>query len=160
MYDVIEKYYRENFDRLVKRFTKYYNDKSRAEDVVQEAFCRACLYINNYNPEQEFGSWFNTIANNCGKQNTKQEMRHGAVDYEELPEQEAPDEIIPKVIYNQVVERIEKKDGYVRDILRRVFIDNLSIADVMHLTSQSASNVKRIVFEFRKEIRKDFSWSL
>lgn len=159
-YEVVEEHYRANYSRLVKRFTRYYSDKSRAEDVVQEAYARACTYINKFNPAQDFNRWFTTILNNAGKNNSKEELRHGAVDYEELPETAAPEAIIPKVIYNQVVERINSKEESICDILRYSLVDHLPVSDVVKLTNQNANTIRWIVHEFRKEIKKDFKWAI
>lgn len=60
MYDLIEQHYRNNFDKIVATFTPRYGAHN-AEDIVQEAYARACQYFYSYNPDTEFENWFSRI---------------------------------------------------------------------------------------------------
>ena len=66
---MIEQFYKENYNILVKRIQARRMQECDAEDVVQEAFVRALKYADSFNPDfHEIGAWFNTILNNSFKE--------------------------------------------------------------------------------------------
>lgn len=67
MNEVINNYYKENYDLLVKRIAKRVGNSEDAEDVVQEAFARALQYYASFKPEKSFEKWFSVILSNCYK---------------------------------------------------------------------------------------------
>lgn len=161
-YSVIEKHYRTNYDMLVKRFTKYYGDRSRAEDVISETFIRALTYWKNLPSDPtHLTAYFNTIANNAGKNNAKEERMHGAVDKpEDMPEEAAPEVIIPSVIYKQVMEKVEGQKEPVRSVLLYFFVDNLKLKDIVKLTNIPVGTLGHMIYKFRESIRKEYKWSI
>ena len=60
--DIIEEFYKENFDKLVVQLSRRAGSLENAEDIVQEAFLRALTYKDAYNPKlNQFSTWFNGI---------------------------------------------------------------------------------------------------
>lgn len=76
--EILLDYFSEERDRLVKRISRRVNGEYNAEDVVQEAFVKAWLYLDAYEPERKpFGAWFNNILVNCAKDFNKAERNFG-----------------------------------------------------------------------------------
>jgi len=94
--ELIESYYKENFDKLVIRCRGKVG-VDYAEDVVQEAFYRALRYQRSFNPERhEVGAWIARIMGNCVNNMMNERRGHPAMQpYDELEEEEPkelPDE--------------------------------------------------------------------
>ncbi len=80
VYKLVEIHYRKNFKKFVNitrgRAGSYHN----AEDVVQEAFTRACKYHASYNPAiTDFDAWFSRILENSLRTHTKDRRAQGMV---------------------------------------------------------------------------------
>ena len=66
--DVIENHFRKNYKKQVGYITNRVPHKSHAlaEEVVQEAYCRALKYFKGFDPTRSnFSTWFNRILNNA-----------------------------------------------------------------------------------------------
>lgn len=79
MSSLVEDYYRNNYDRLVKTVVRRLdNNYDIAEEAVQEAFTKALTFLDAFNPSRhEFGAWFNTILNNCVRDAHQSERNRG-----------------------------------------------------------------------------------
>lgn len=64
---VVEKHYRENFNKYVKIGANALSNRSEAgEDVTHNAYKKALEYFFCFNPElRSFNTWFNTIFKHC-----------------------------------------------------------------------------------------------
>jgi RNA polymerase sigma factor (sigma-70 family) len=65
MNKVIDAYYRENYDALVKRLSYRLGTRENAEDTVQEAFTRAVKYYESCSVD--FDRWFKVLLANAVK---------------------------------------------------------------------------------------------
>src|SRR3546814_8875926 len=65
MNKVIDAYYRENYDSLVKRLSYRLGTRENAEDTVQEAFTRAVKYYESCSVD--FDRWFKVLLANAVK---------------------------------------------------------------------------------------------
>src|SRR3546814_15218451 len=65
MNKVIDAYYRENYDALVKRLSYRLGTRENAEDTVQEAFTRAVKYYESCSVD--FDRWFKALLANAVK---------------------------------------------------------------------------------------------
>jgi len=59
--------------------------KAQAEDLSQQAFMKAFMYLKSFNPEKQFKHWLTGIAVNCFKDIVKKENQ-----YLSLPEHHEP----------------------------------------------------------------------
>lgn len=84
--DLIEEFYKKNFDKLVSSLTKKAGTQEGAEDVVQEAFTRALTYKDSYNKEiAPVRVWFIGILRNAMRDYLKAERNGGGVSSVALP---------------------------------------------------------------------------
>lgn len=60
--DLIEKVYKEKYDKFVKQAYNILKQQQDAEDAVQEAFCRALKYQDAYNDKGDIAKWISGIV--------------------------------------------------------------------------------------------------
>lgn len=118
---ILDDFYEHNWERLVKRVQRRAGGWHNAEDVVQDAFLRAFVYIDNYNPDQDFGGWFNQILFNSLKAFNNAERDSG------MSHEEEGTEDLDRTVHLQSV---------LKDI----------IADVDALPDEAREVIKRFVF--------------
>lgn len=160
VYGRIETHYRDNFGKLVGRYTRYTNSKARAEDVVQEAYTRAMECWSGYRRDSEFGAWFNTILNNCMKDNRRVELMHGMTDKVEETSRVIQPSAIPAIIKNQVIKRMEEAPEDRCNVLKLALLEQYQPDEIAKMTRFKANNIRQIVFQFRKQIREEFNWKI
>lgn len=62
---LVEKHYRKNYTHLVQKYRRMTGSLQDAEDIVQEGYCRACMYSDKFDPAKgEFGRWIFRIFTN------------------------------------------------------------------------------------------------
>ena len=156
LYILVDKYYRDNFDTLVKRMTRSTGSKERAEDIVQEAFTR-CLKYHDVCPDaSQFEPWFHVILTNCFKDNKRQETMSGMSDEIETIEIPIDAAAIPSIVYKQIISRINSKEPKIAGILTLFLVKQLRPKEIGHLIEETENNIRQIVFRFRKELKEEF----
>jgi RNA polymerase sigma factor (sigma-70 family) len=159
-YNLVDKHYRENHDRLVKAYTRFIQHKERAEDVIQEAYLRALSFWEAYDPERPFDKWFNSIIASALRDNKRTETMHGMVDIKEAYDIPIKAAAIPAVILRQVTDRINTKGEQEAAILRLTLFDHYRPGEISQLVRLSSGAIRQIVHRFREEIKRDYKWSL
>lgn len=155
---VLEKHYRKNYKQLVKNHTYYCNNKHTAEEVVQEAYCKALEYWETC---VEFDLWFHKILWNCLRDKQHEEMMHGAVVSGYQPDSIARDggqlntmrlNDIMNAIYRFGVFDTTKDDH--QYILRLLFVHGYDYVDVSKLVKLNITGIRKVVQRFRNTLRE------
>ena len=84
MHKQIENHYKENYGRILKRMTFRAGGIHQAEDIVQEAYCRALKYYSELKVE-EFDRWFSMILNNAYNDYKRDEIGLSYIEDEDEP---------------------------------------------------------------------------
>ncbi len=150
VYKLIEEHYKENFNRIVRRISRYLNNRHNAEDVVQEAYFRACKYWKSYESEKEFSHWFNIILNNAIKNFFKTNIMQGMgadITLDNTPH------ALKCIELKELLGLIENEDERVRRILTLYLVEGYTSVEVGEIVPESAINVRKIVQRFRNEIK-------
>lgn len=160
IYKRIENHFRENRERLVAFCNKFLNSHDRAEDVVQEAYTRALTYWESVPDEPaEFVPWFQTILNNCIREDWKKEKARGmSITDEEAEEIPVKSSALPTVILKAVEDRIDAKGESAARILRLHFIEGYTAKEISEMVDDTANAIRVMVHRFRQEIKKDYRW--
>lgn len=155
--EIIEKYYRENYEKLV--WYAFYRVGNRsiaaAEDAVQEAFTRAVKYYKAYDPSKPFEGWFRRILQNAIHQVKEEEQNRGVVSQEII--KEAPIAIktrsvtLSKEIMDELKNNVSERD---REILEAYFFYGLKTREIAEIVPVSHSNVRYIISKFRERIQQ------
>ncbi len=158
--ETIEKHYRANYDKLVKRVINRVPNRSEAiaEECVQEAYYLAFKYFHTYNPNiKDFNSWFNTILNNATRLcKLKERVGAYAIDIEGMKD----DLVVPEIDKDQVaivLKGINESKERDREILTLFFVHGLKPQDVAEYTGKGRSNVRQIIFQFRRRLQSALS---
>lgn len=151
--NIIETYYRNNYDSLIKiarrRVGNY--SLSLAEEAVQEAFSRAIKYFSSYRREEQFDKWFKRILNNCINYIKNVERNRGVtfnlnVEIEEL-EVAKPFEVPVNIL--QAISRLSKRD---EEIIRMYFFYGFKSREIAEFMGIQHNNVRQIILLFRRSI--------
>lgn len=159
-YEFIEKHYRENYDLTVKRVNRFLKDQERSKDVTQEAYLRALMYYTTLDSLDQFEPWFATLLGNCIKDNQKSESLRGMADDIDNIEIPIKARAIPKIIYDQVQQRIFAKPKEQAVILDLFLNKQYRPKEIAQIVPDTANSIRQIVHRFRQELRTEFNWNM
>lgn len=151
---VLEEFYKERREDLLRRLAYGAGSPEAAEDVLQEAFVRALTYWDTFDPQhKELGAWFNTIMKNALKDFKREEWLFGMgeeFDEEQYDPQEMPvnETELVKKIYEMVDGKIEDH----QEILLLYFEKNYSPKDIANITNYKVKTIKQVVWRFKTEV--------
>lgn len=153
MNEVIENYYRENYQILVKRFTRPAGTVWNAEDVIQTAFERALKYQHTFNQDMVFSTWFTALIRNALIDKLNEDR---GIIYEDLDEfdWEAPPTIDYDQTMSMIEKMIEKENPDHQPILELHFLKGYSAKDIYHFNKMSFPNTRKIIQRFRDKVKK------
>jgi RNA polymerase sigma factor (sigma-70 family) len=160
IYKQIETHYRTNYSKLVKNLSFSINlNVHDAEDIIQEAYTRACQYWNSYISDMDFDSWFSSILSNCIKDKHNEINNVGITDKVLFPNHERP-RPLNKLLVEDIKKIIDNKEKPVKKILLLYFILQYSLKDIVKIVPNSYSSIENITRSFRKELKDIFKTRL
>lgn len=159
MNEVIERFYIERREDLLRRLTYGAGTPENAEDILQEAFVRALTYWDTFDPEhKELGAWFSTILKNSLRDFKRDEWLFGMgeeFDEELYDPQEMP--IAETELVRQIYEMVEEKIDSQREVLLLYFDKHYGLKDIHNITGQKLESVRKIVHRFKKEVKEKYA---
>lgn len=153
VYSLIEEHYRKNRDKLVKGFIGLARNRQGAEDIVQEAYARACQYWNSFKVAGNFDNWFSSILQNCVR-DFKRSSYAGALSTEELRNEPVlvlkRDQLDKLWLENKIKEKPEN----VRTILYLYLFEGYTSYEIEQIVPEKAPAIRKMVERFRREMRE------
>ncbi len=151
----------ECFERLVSEYQTQLRrlccvllkDVHLAEDAVQETFLKAYRSMGEIRKESSERTWLTRIAvNTCRDLLRSRWFRHidRSVKIEDLPEPEAPADLVDTGLYETIL-RLPVKQ---REVVLLYFYQNMTMQEVSDILQISVSNVSRRLESARKTLRK------
>lgn len=153
VYAPIEQHYRANYEKEVKALVNRVGGVHNAEDIVQEAYTRACQYWNSFSLPYSFGDWFNQIVLNCARTHLSSERRHGMSGDEKaesISELNLEDVVFAKEI-TALISHEPEPNAY---ILRLYFVERYTDKDISNVTSLNINTIVSIIRRFRKKMKE------
>lgn len=153
----IEAFYIKNRTVLLKRLRHRAGSPHNAEDVLQEAFCRALKYYSSFNPyTQEIGAWFNTIMNNSLTDFKRAEMTGGM--YVALEEDSETYEFsyVDNDSASKIKDEIGLKSGDAKDVLHLYFEKEYKLNEIRQILGIPYRTAQTIVNRFRVDMIDKF----
>lgn len=158
----VKKFFDKEYRTLVNRVKKRAGSPENAEDVVQEAFTRACQYLNSFDPnKKEFGAWFNTILNNALRDFKRDEMNYGmGMEFNEEESEGVEFRVTDKETSNEIRKEIKKKGALSREILHLYFNLDYTPKDIQKATSFPKGTILSTITRFKNEMKEKYDQSL
>ena len=154
-YKELSDYFEKEYLTLVKKVSRRAGTPENAEDVVQEAFYRACKYWGSYNRQIPIGAWFNTILNNACKDKMREDRMLGmTVDIEE----EQFDPVVMSEYDHDTVARIMKlirKKGFPQsEVLRLYYEHGYKPLEIREILDVEHGTVRQTIWRFKEEVKE------
>lgn len=160
MYNQIEKYYKENFLIKVKIITRIlHGDVSSAEDVVQEAFCRALRFHESFDERRgTLDKWFNSIMFNYLREHQRMMLNRPTENSKEITADQVLQELALELTEESrgfVIKHIRNVSNVIhRRVLKLFFINGYTSTEISQVESGiTANNVTTIVSRFRESLK-------
>jgi len=166
------------FEELVKRYDRklhriaqhLLHNREDAEDVVQEAFLKAFLHLDQFREDSKFSTWLIRITLNQSlmKLRKQRPLREVSIDRDFQSEEEVPVDVAdwapnPEELYEatELEEILRKTLQELGDGLRVVFVlrdmEGLSLAQTAEALGLSLTAVKARSFRARLQLRERLS---
>lgn len=152
MSEALEKYYKDNYDRLVKSYTRRCGTPWDAEDVVQEAFTRALTYIDRYDTREPIANWITRIVYIafCAWKN-EQKAGPAYVTYSDEDYDPLEGNMERRVLVDRIKSFIDNKyDDKTKEVINLFYFCNYKAREIGELTGLSTSVVLNRLADFRK----------
>lgn len=156
----LEQFYRNNFDRFVKRMKNRAGTIQAAEDVVQEAFYRALKYQDSFDPTQPLENWFNRILNNSLKEYKNKEKGHIADSFDEDEVDGTDCRMMSQQLWDTVRSEINQYDGEHYEILSLYFEHQYKPRDICNVVDMKYKTVEQILQRFKRMIKEEYGEKL
>lgn len=156
-HEIIEEHYKANYKRLVKMYSYRAGSVQDSEDVVQDAYTRALLYIDNPERIQVFNRWFISILRNALEDHLRLYKR-GQPD--PLPEE---DELIPTlcgkekgVFLKEIKKKLNDFDPQTEEILTLYFIFGYSPKSISKIVDMNYKRIQNIISVYKAGVKKEY----
>lgn len=156
VYSIIDKYYRANYKKCVKKVLNRSGSWHNAEDVVQEAFTRALQYWVSLEHKDSFQAWFEKILGNALKTQAADNRMRGMT--AGMPDER--DTQLPTQFNSALIEELKRDVRELpqprRKILELVLFHGYDPLDITRIEDISQSAVWAMVSRYRAEIRAKY----
>lgn len=160
VYKLIEEHYRENYQRLINQCRRSLNNHHSAEDVVQEAYTRACQYWNSFQATpKKFDQWFHSIITNCMRDQRRDDMVRGqAVDTENIHLSHDDGRTGERrITLDEIGKLINDKTEDNAYIFRLFFFEQYQPQDIAKLTDLAPRAISMRIDRFKQELKDVYS---
>jgi RNA polymerase sigma factor (sigma-70 family) len=156
MYSIIEKHYKHNYKSLVKRVKFRAGSQEDAEDVMQEAYCRALKYADTFEMGTEYHKWFSRIISNVIKDHIAEKYGHSN-NHEEMDEEHHESILVEEVdndfskILTDAIDKVENEEH--KEVLSLYFTWGFSLREINQIVDFNYKNIETIIMRFKKDFK-------
>lgn len=160
----IEQFYRDNYNLYVKRLSRKAGSVENAEDIVQEAFCRALKYQDSFNPtgdsDKPFEIWFNTIVRRAMYDFSRIELKQGMTAAIDSGETEAVEiDGVDQAMAEEILEAMKtKRKNEHTQVLYLALVKNYPPRDIVQVLDLGIHNVNTIISRFKTEMAEKYGY--
>jgi len=155
VYKLIENFYRKNFKKLVNKTRGRVGSYHNAEDVVQEAFTRACKYHASYNPAiTSFDAWFSRILENSLRTYAKERRAQGMVHDHRTDNliTTTPDSYLRRFL-SEIMDDIAQLPVERQEVMNLSFFMGYTPMDISKIVNANVGAIRTMLHRFREELR-------
>jgi len=152
---------REDFMVLLAPIKKYLynfirkslNYSAETDDIFQETILKGFRYFNTYDREKDFKTWIFTIAHNLMKDSYAYRQKNLSVSLEELGDVECERKEISHEVQEiyTAAHVLAPRD---REIFFLYYYNEFEVSEIAKVTGLSRPNIKFILHQARKNIKK------
>ncbi|MBF0546987.1 MAG: RNA polymerase sigma factor [Candidatus Riflebacteria bacterium] len=155
----------DGFKRLYELFAGYLftvavrmlNDRSLAEDVLQESFEAAFSSIKDFRGESRLKTWLYAILfRTVSRKNAIRKLEPRISDEKHPESQEFAENLEKKLFIEAGLSKLEDRD---RMMILMYYRDDLTCGEIAQINGISESNVKILLFRARKKLESFFQRS-
>lgn len=154
MRDEIEALYRENFESQTKALAGRAGGIVNAEDIVQEAYCRALKHQDSFDGSKaSLEVWLQRIIKTCMYDFKSKELQQGLVK-DEMDKDEPYENFrsLGVSTLKEVVKEIEKREGNHYYVLYLTYVKGYRPREIGEIVDESARNIENILRRFKSEM--------
>ena len=156
--DWISRLYQEMYGRMFTYATSILNDRTLAEEAVQDAFCILCIKVDEVIEKENLNGWLmrvlqNVMRNMNRQRTTMNRLIMTSLQVENLEEILVYDEEDVDILYGDVSARADFQ------LLKRVVLDNYSMLEAAEEFGITVDACKKRVQRMKQFLRKKFQIS-
>ncbi|WFD09399.1 RNA polymerase sigma factor [Tepidibacter hydrothermalis] len=155
----LEYYFKEKMNLLYKYLLKIGANDQDAQDIVQETFYKAMLYMNGLD-EKNISAWLFKVAINQYYTMVSKNKRYLKIQenmnsiFEEAKTYEIEEIMENKYLNEKIVRALDRINEKYKKLLLLKYNMNLSYDEIGLLLNTSTNNVKTYLYRGRKEFKK------
>jgi RNA polymerase sigma factor (sigma-70 family) len=155
--ELLVEYYEREKDTLVKRYARRMQGWHNAEDVVQDAFLRAYVYIGSFDADRtEIGAWFNTILNNTAKDYQRIERMQGGTRVEEEFSDDLEEIALRRECIEQIMADVDAMPDPSREVIRRFVFLGDSAKHISRSLGVNINTARKYIQDFYNDTRQRY----
>lgn len=160
VYEIIEEHYKKNRRRLVQKYKRFSGTEEDAEDIVQEAYARALLYINALDSPAFFEQWFSRILKNSLNNylNEKRGAPSEILDEEELEGIDCPcyNIVLMKEVRKEITNYLPEES----EVLHLYINHGHSPRSISRIVDMKYKKINNLIYRFKEDIKEKHGASL
>ena len=137
--------------QLYNFINKCMNFSADSEDVFQEALLKGFKYFDSYDHSKNFNAWLFTIASNLVKDHFRKKKVHLPLEQNFICDKKNP-AVSSQV--TDVYQAVGKLNSLHRQVFYLFYYNEFKITEISEITGLTQSNVKFILTQSRKTIKK------
>lgn len=156
--DIIEEYYRENRNAMVKKLKRRCGSEEAAEDVVQDTFYSALKYMDSYDARYaDMDKWFDRIAHNAFLKQLRADRKMGMTDELDEDSIEQPDmPLFEQQLIGDIQKELLKYSPHIAEVLDLFFFKQYAVKDIMQVTGQSFAMIDKNILRFKDALKAKY----
>jgi RNA polymerase sigma-70 factor (ECF subfamily) len=137
--------------KLYNFINKSMNFNPDGDDIYQEALLKGFKYFHSYNPERAFTSWLFTIANNLIKDYYRKNRSELPLESDQISDGVDQDR---SLMVTDIYHAVGELKPHHRRIFFLFYYNEFKITEISNITGLSQSNIKFILAQSRKRLKK------
>lgn len=150
----LEQLYKDKRDAQVKAIANQAGGIVNAEDIVQEAYCRALKHIDSFDSEKaSLEVWVQRIIKRCMFDFKRQELQQGMVRDEmdgEEPYEDFRDLGVSTL--KEVATEIDKRKKSHQEVLRLTFLKGYRPREIAEIVEEGSRAIEHIIRQFKLDM--------
>ena len=160
--DLVRSWFRRYRNRMLRAARGYEGRAVTAEDVVQEAFCRAVLQFHTLRKRTAIGKWLVGITKRVGYQISRKRRRREQLEEQILelePDVVNPSRAEPDLRVGLVMATAESLPEAQREVLRLSLVEGMTVSEIAEALGRPEGTIRvyrhRAVCKLRKLLGKN-----